>query len=168
MTSSFHITTPDFRASASQDPKDAATPEELAAMEAEISKVRDEISAAKAEYKTLSTTLSTLESTLTTTDLRESVHALELTRKELLARLEPLRSGNVSPVSAAEKEMVDNEWRKAQRDAFGRKRIFDDFWGLLKDSLPEEIAVDDLAVSTVERHVAFPHLHFHALVCLFF
>ncbi len=115
-------------------------------MDAEIERLKDAIGSAKTEYKTLATALNTLESTLTTDDLRESVHTLELSKKELLSRLEPLRAGNVSPVSAAEKEAVEQLWRKAQRDVGVRKRIFDDFWGLLYDNSPDGVEMDDLAV----------------------
>lgn len=120
-------------------------------MDAEIEALKGEIGAAKAEYKTLATALNALQSSLTTTDLREAVHALERTQKELLGRLVPLRAGNVSPVSAAEKAAVEHLWRQAQRDALARKSIFDEFWGLLYENAADGAEMEDLAVSILCR-----------------
>ena len=116
-------------------------------LDSEIEGLKRDTAAAKADYKALVATLATLQTTLTTTDLRESVHALELSKKELLGRLLPLRVGNVSPVSPLEKDVVEQEWRKARRDAFTRKKIFDDFWGLLYDNAPDGLVMEELAVS---------------------
>ncbi len=122
------------------------TAEELEEMDREIEELKEHIAAAKAEHKALTATLSTLQSTLTTDDLYEAVQRLERTKKELLARLGPLRAGNASPVSAAEKASVDLAFRKAQRDAASRKKIFNEFWGMLCDSLPDGVSKDDLWV----------------------
>ena len=131
----------------SQGPEDAGTPEQLAVLDSEIEGLKRDTATAKADYKALVATLATLQTTLTTTDLRESVHALELSKKELLGRLLPLRVGNVSPVSPSEKDSVEQEWRKARMDAFTRKKIFDDFWALLYDNAPDGLVMEELAVS---------------------
>ncbi|KAI9753577.1 MAG: hypothetical protein M1815_006144 [Lichina confinis] len=130
----------------SQGPEDAGTPEQLAVLDSEIEGLKRDTATAKADYKALVATLATLQTTLTTTDLRESVHALELSKKELLGRLLPLRVGNVSPVSPSEKDSVEQEWRKARMDAFTRKKIFDDFWALLYDNAPDGLVMEELAI----------------------
>ena len=116
-------------------------------MNEEIESMREQISTAKTTYKSLGVSLSALQTTLTTGDLRESVHEFELARKELLNRLIPLRSGNVSLVSVEEKEHVNQAWRRAHRTAMVRKMIFEDFWGMLCENLPEGVGKYDLWVS---------------------
>ncbi|KAJ9658922.1 hypothetical protein H2201_007572 [Coniosporium apollinis] len=76
-----------------QNSEDAATPEDLQAMDEEIQRLRDETSQAKAMEKTLRSTLSNTNATLSTADLRASVAALEAERAEVIARLGPLRTG---------------------------------------------------------------------------
>ena len=115
-------------------------------MTEQMNALKEQITAAKAEYKTLTTSLNALQSTVTTADLRECVHELELARKELLGRLTPLRSGHVHPVPLAERDRLDHESVIARRDARSRKRIFDDFWALLGDHLPDGMSPSDVWV----------------------
>lgn len=114
-----------------------------------MERVKEQIAALKAEYKSLLTTLNTLQSTATTGDLRESVHELELARKELLGRLVPLRSGNVSLLSPEEKEKIEQARRRAQRDVLVRRKIFHEFWGMFCENLPEGLTKDEV---WVRRH----------------
>ncbi|KAI9886567.1 MAG: regulatory particle non-ATPase [Watsoniomyces obsoletus] len=130
-----------------QNPSEVATPEELSAMDDEMTSLKESITQLKAEYKTLATNLNNLQSTVTTNDLREAVQELEDTRTELLERLTPLREGNVSPIPMAEREKVEKEYVKARRDAVVRKRIFEEFWGLVRDGLPDGVLAGDVWVS---------------------
>ncbi|KAI9791472.1 MAG: hypothetical protein M1816_003816 [Peltula sp. TS41687] len=127
-----------------QDAKDAASPEELAAMNEEVETIREQISGSKTEHKTLMTALNALQSTLTTDDLQKAVGEAEFAREELQARIAPLRSGSVNAVSVEEKEKVEMARKTCQRDANVRKRIFRDFWDLLCDNLPESVNKDDV------------------------
>ncbi|KAI9839748.1 MAG: hypothetical protein M1837_002036 [Sclerophora amabilis] len=134
-----------------KDPNDAANPEELSAMDAEINALREEIATAKAEQKALSSTLICMKSTVTTGDLRESVKELERSKREILERLMPFRTGDVAPVSAKERATISEACKAAERSAARRKKIFKEFWGLLCENLEEGSSKEDLWVGD-ERH----------------
>ncbi|KAH0542100.1 hypothetical protein FGG08_003480 [Glutinoglossum americanum] len=127
-----------------QDPRDAATPEELAAMDKEIEALRDEIATLKAKQKALHSTLTALRSTPTTSSLRESIDILDAEVRELEGRLVPLRSGKASPVSAEEKAVVDGSYANAERKSTLRKKIFKNLWDMTCDNLPEGTNKDEL------------------------
>ncbi|KAI9707088.1 MAG: hypothetical protein M1836_000048 [Candelina mexicana] len=127
-----------------QDPNDAASPEEFAAMDVEISTLKEETTTLKADEKALRSTLSTLKTTLSTHDLREAVHALELELKTIEARLSPLRSGNVVPVSAEERALVEKEWREVKRVVEVRRKGCMSLWADLSEQLPEGTTMEEL------------------------
>ncbi|KAI9723786.1 MAG: hypothetical protein M1812_001086 [Candelaria pacifica] len=122
-------------------------PEELAAMDLEISTLNEETTIAKADEKALKATLNTLKTTMSTLDLREAVHALELEIKQIEARLNPLRSGNVVPVSAEERALVEKEWKEAKRVGDVRRKGCMSLWADLSEQLPEGITKDEMWVS---------------------
>lgn len=113
-------------------------------MDEEIQAIRRVITDAKAEHKALATTLASLQSTQTTHDIREAVHELQLRKQELLERLVPLRSGNLSPISREERQAVEQAWREAHGDLKKRRAIWMEFSVILHDNLPPET---DLFVS---------------------
>ncbi|KAI9787685.1 MAG: hypothetical protein M1839_000216 [Geoglossum umbratile] len=127
-----------------QDPKDAATPEELVAMDKETEVLREEISALKTKQKALQLTLANLRSTPTTANLRESTDILVAEISELRSRLVPLRSGKMSPVSAEEKAAIDRGCADAERKSTLRKKIFKNLWEMTCDNLPEGTNKDEL------------------------
>ncbi|KAI9783639.1 MAG: hypothetical protein M1835_003764 [Candelina submexicana] len=127
-----------------QDPNEAASPEELATMDVEISTLKEETTTLKADEKALRSTLSTLKTTMSTHDLREAVHALELELKTIEARLSPLRSGNVVPVSAEERALVEKEWREVKRVVEVRRKGCMSLWADLSEQLPEGTTREEL------------------------
>lgn len=74
-----------------QDPKDAASLEELAAMDKEISVLRESIATTKANEKLLKANLTAVNATVSTDDLRSQITRLEIEKSETLGRLGPLR-----------------------------------------------------------------------------
>ncbi|KAF2835808.1 homologous-pairing protein-like protein 2 [Patellaria atrata CBS 101060] len=127
-----------------QNAKDSASPDDLAVMDATIVALRDETTNLRATEKSLKTSLSTLQATLSTTDLRAAVSTLETERTEILGRLEGLRSGSAKPIDEKEKQDVEDEVRKWESLERKRKKIREEMWGFLCESLPEELKAEDL------------------------
>lgn len=113
-----------------QDPDDAMSLEDLAAMDKEIAGLRETIATAKANEKLMRANLISVNATLSTEELRSSVLLLEIEKNEIVARLGPLRSGNVKPVLPEEKEAVDKAWREWSRKASSRKKICMELWAV--------------------------------------
>lgn len=111
--------------------------EDLAAMDKEIDTLRECIATAKSNEKLVRANLISMNATLSTEELRSSVSILEHERKEILGRLNPLRSGDVKPVMPEEKEAVDREWTQWSRKAGVRKKIFMELWEFCTEELPE-------------------------------
>ncbi|KAL6721205.1 hypothetical protein ACLMJK_000307 [Lecanora helva] len=120
-----------------QEPADPLSLEDLAALDKEIAGLRDSIATAKANEKLLQANLISVNATPSTEELRSDISLLELEKKEIVERLEKLRSGNVKPVSPEEKEAVDKEWGQWSRKAGRRKKICMELWGLCTQELPE-------------------------------
>lgn len=118
-----------------QDPDDAMSLEDLAVMDKEIEDLRETIATAKANEKLLRANLISVNATLSTEELRSSVSLLELEKKEILARLGRLRSGNVQPVLPEEKEAVDRAWREWSRKARSRKKICMELWAVSTEEM---------------------------------
>ena len=118
-----------------QDPNDAMSLEDLAAMDKEIAELRDSIATAKANEKLMRANLVSINATLSTEELRRSVSLLEMEKKEIVARLEALKSGNVKPVLPEEKEAVDKAWREWSRKASSREKICMELWALCTEEM---------------------------------
>lgn len=118
-----------------QDPDDAMSLEDIAAMDKDITELRETIATAKANEKLLRANLISVNATLSTDELRSSVSLLGLEKKEILARLGPLRSGNVKPVLPEEKEAVAKTWREWSRKASLRKRICMELWAISTEEM---------------------------------
>ncbi|KAI9816566.1 MAG: hypothetical protein M1827_001698 [Pycnora praestabilis] len=125
------------------DPQDAASPEELAAMDIEIERIKEEICAAKVDEKALKATLATMKGTLSTQDLHEAVQALELEKKQLEYRLDTCRSGSVKTICAEEKSTVDNELKKWQKYESARRKTFRALWDQVSEAIPEGTTTTD-------------------------
>ncbi|KAF6241155.1 hypothetical protein HO173_000949 [Letharia columbiana] len=118
-----------------QDPDDAMSLEDLATMDKEIADLRATIATAKANEKLMRANLVSVNATLSTVELRSSVSLLELEKKEIIARLGPLRSGNVKPVLPEEKEAVDKAWREWSRKASSRRKICMELWAISTEEM---------------------------------
>lgn len=118
-----------------QDPDDAMSLEDLAAIDKEIAELRETITRAKANEKLLRANLISVNATLSTEELRSSVSLLGLEKEDILARLGPLRSGTVKPVLPEEKEAVDKTWREWSRKASSRKKICMELWAISTEEM---------------------------------
>ncbi|MCJ1240146.1 hypothetical protein MMC14_008146 [Varicellaria rhodocarpa] len=127
-----------------QDSKDAASPEELMAMEKEIQTLREYISSAKAEEKILKANLVNLNATMSTQDIRNGVAAIEIEKNSILKRLDLLRTGNVTPVSSEERAVVDQAHKVWTRHVAVRKKICMNLWGYVTEELPEGKTKEEL------------------------
>ena len=63
----------------------------------------------------------------------------EREKAELLGRLGALRAGDVRSVGKGEREEVEREWVAWRKVSRARERIAGEMWGLVEDSLPEEV-----------------------------
>ena len=129
-----------------QDPNDAMSLEDLAAMDAEIATLRKTIATAKANEKLLRANLASVNATMSTDELRANVKLLEHDKKEILGRLGPLRAGNMKPVSPEEKEKVDKELSLWERTAGKRKKICLELWAMCTEQMEEGKTREELWV----------------------
>lgn len=125
-----------------QDPNDAFSVEDLAAMDKQIADLREAIATAKALEKLLRANLIVVNATQSTDDVRASIVSLAAEKTEILARLGPLRSGTVTPVSAADKVEVDTAWKLWSRAAGVRKRICLELWDLCTEEMQRQARED--------------------------
>ena len=109
--------------------------EDLAAMDKEIADLRDTITTAKANEKFMRANLVSVNATLSMEELRSSVSLLKMEKKEIVARLDALRSGNVKPVLPEEREAVDKALREWSRKASSRKKICLELWAVCTEVL---------------------------------
>jgi 26S proteasome regulatory subunit, ATPase 3, interacting protein len=121
-----------------QDPKDSATPEELASLDTSIASLREVIPSLKTSLKVKSNSLATLRSEPITQALQVAVDNLEKERDENEARLKVLRSGSVKPMSKEEKERVEAEHKKWAKKALMRKRMWKEAEGTLLEAMTRE------------------------------
>ena len=129
-----------------QDPQDTASMEGLAAMDQEIHELREKITGAKSQERLLRANLIALNATTSLEDLRVSAITLESEKQKVLARLESLRSGSVTPVSARDKAVADEEWKEWVRKAHTRKKICMELWDFCTEELQEGQTKQDLWV----------------------
>jgi hypothetical protein len=89
-------------------------------------------------HKSKTASLSVLRSAPTTEALRVSVDELQRQKSEFEARLKLLRSGSVSPISAAEKQKTREElvyWGKKEA---ARRRIWKEAEGMVLEGMGRE------------------------------
>lgn len=104
-------------------------------MDKEIADLLETIATAKADEKLMRANLISVNATISTEELRSSVSMLEIEKKEIIARLGPLRTGNVKPVLPEEKETVDKVWREWSRKASSRKKICMELWAVCTEEM---------------------------------
>ena len=118
-----------------QDPNDATSLEDLAAMDMEIADLHESIASAKGNEKLMRAKLVSVNATLSTEELRSRMSLLDLEKKEMVARLGPLRSGHVKPVLQEDKEAVDKAWKEWSRKASSRKKICMELWAISTEEM---------------------------------
>ncbi|TVY64193.1 Homologous-pairing protein, partial [Lachnellula suecica] len=122
-----------------QDPADAATPEELAAMDATISTLRETtLPPLKSTLKSLSSKLSVVLSAPTTADLNTLVSNLQASNAEKRERVQGFRDGGVQMVTREQAEAVEKEARYWAARKKARKECFLNLEGLLLDQMTRE------------------------------
>ena len=131
-----------------QDPNDALCLDDLAVMDKEITSLRDEIATLRSNEKLLRSNLASVNATMSTAELRFHVQSLLSEKAEVMARLDPLRKGDVKPVSAAEKEAINNEWTMWKRKSDMRKKMAMELWAMGTEVVPEDKSKEDIWVST--------------------
>ncbi|KAI9703988.1 MAG: hypothetical protein M1820_005770, partial [Bogoriella megaspora] len=127
-----------------QDPSDAATAEELAALDAQTESFRSSTAALRAEEKTLRSAVTSLSTTVSTSELCSCISNLEAQKQEMSARLEMLKGGTVKPVSQEAREKIETDvrmWEKIERN---RRKIRKELWSIVREGLPEGMAEDEL------------------------
>ena len=123
--------------------------ENLSAMDAEIATLRETIATSKANEKLIRASLVSVNATMSGEELRNTVAQLEHEKKEILARLGPLRAGNIKPVLAEEKEAVQKEWREWSKKAGVRKKICMELWEMCTEVIEEGKTKEELWVCKV-------------------
>ncbi|KAK4696750.1 26S proteasome regulatory subunit, ATPase 3, interacting protein, partial [Lecanoromycetidae sp. Uapishka_2] len=127
-----------------QDPTNALSLEDLAAMDAEIATLRTDITNAKATEKLLRTGIVSANATLSIDELHTAVALLEYDKIETLRRLGPLREGSVKPVAPDEKKRVDGEWEFWGRKAGARKKFGMELWEMCTEEVEEGKTREDV------------------------
>ncbi|KAK8156498.1 homologous-pairing protein-like protein 2 [Phyllosticta citrichinensis] len=125
----------------------AASPEHLAALESQTTTLKSNTAAALAEAKALRSTITTLGATVPLPELRASVKSLEDEVDEAETRVAALRGGNVVPVSADERQNLDQMVRKWERAEKARKKIVNELWGIIVDNVGDQDALAELRES---------------------
>ncbi len=85
-----------------------------------------------------------MNSTLSTANLLSSVTALEVERNETVSRLHDLKAGSAKKVTAAERQAVDEEWKKMCAVAKRREKIAMEFWGVVEDGTEDREKLPEL------------------------
>jgi 26S proteasome regulatory subunit (ATPase 3-interacting protein) len=137
-----------------QQSADAATPEQLAAMDAETEVLRVELNDLKTEEKSLKANVGSLTSGMTISELEKEAAELERRKAELVARLEPLRAGTVKPVSADERDKAEREFKMWRTRAATRKKIAMELWEMLTEELPDGMSKEDMWVRAIDLVVS--------------
>jgi 26S proteasome regulatory subunit, ATPase 3, interacting protein len=108
-----------------KDPSDAATPEELSAMDVEITTLRSRLTDLKSTLKIATSKLATLTSAPTSLELALQVEKLRTENEKKRETLEGYKSGLVKLVTTEETEKVDKEFRYWAAKRGARKMAFD-------------------------------------------
>ena len=122
-------------------------------MEAEITALREEITTSRSEEKITKAALITMNATMSTRDLEAGIVALEMQKKQLLACLTPLRSGDNDPISVAVKTQVQDGWRMWNHNFQVRKKICLEVWDMVTQELPGGKTREELWVSNTLQTV---------------
>ncbi|KAJ6258934.1 hypothetical protein Dda_5829 [Drechslerella dactyloides] len=120
---------------ANADPDDFASPEEIADMNVSVDSLKERTTTLKSELKALQVTLQTLRSLPTADDLETQQGNLRQEVTDLRNRLGTLRSGDVKPISAEEKQRVQAEVKRIQGLWVARKKWEKGFFDAVSDGM---------------------------------
>ncbi|KAF2169585.1 hypothetical protein M409DRAFT_64672 [Zasmidium cellare ATCC 36951] len=102
--------------------------EQLQQMEEDTKRIRKETIALKSEEKELRQLLKQGADIVPLPELKSNIAEMEKQKLEKEARLKKLESGNVKPVSAADRTRVDKAHRRVKKAADARKKIRKEMW----------------------------------------
>lgn len=108
-----------------KDPSDAATPEELSAMDLEITTLHSRLTDLKSTLKIATSKLATLTAAPTSSELALQVKKLRTDNEKKRETLEGYQGGLVKLVTTEETEKVDKEFRYWAAKRRARKVAFD-------------------------------------------
>ncbi|KAK0114644.1 hypothetical protein ONS95_014131 [Cadophora gregata] len=121
-----------------QDPADAASPEELAAMDTSITTLRDIIPTLKSNLKTQTAKLNTLCSAPTTTELAAKVDRIRLENQAKSEKLRGFKEGSIKTVTREEVEKVEKDLKYWSAKMILRKKAFQNLEAMLLDGMSRE------------------------------
>jgi 26S proteasome regulatory subunit (ATPase 3-interacting protein) len=117
-----------------QDDLPCPDPEELRSLDKEIEAIREKLSVLKEEVKSKTASLSTLKGSKTTSQIKESIEAIKIENQQMTDRLTNLQSGNVKPISPAEKAKIDKDYELMRKEWSSRKKMFNNIWGQITNA----------------------------------
>ncbi|KAF9945004.1 PSMC3 interacting protein [Mortierella alpina] len=122
---------------ARQDTIEAVTPEQLAAINSEINSLQTRTIEAKSRNKHLNSELSALKSALTKEQITARLEQLRSKNQKSKDHLEQLRSGT-QLVSAEEKKLVVKEMEKHRKLWIQRRRLFKEMFATVTENFPSK------------------------------
>lgn len=127
---------------------DSASPETLTSLDEQIKDLEERLSTLKADDKKARANLHVLTSTPLLSDLRQDIARLESEEKEITSRLVSSRenAAAVQIVDPAEREHVEQEWKRWRGLAARRERGFRELWGRCSEVVPEGMTREELWV----------------------
>ena len=121
-----------------QDPADAASPEELAAMDNAITTLRDTIPTLKSTLKTQTAKLNTLHKAPTTIELAATVDRIRLENQAKSEKLRDFKKGSIKTVTREEVEKVEKDLKHWAVKNLARKKAFENLEAVLLDGMSRE------------------------------
>lgn len=127
---------------------DSTSPETLTTLDEQIKDLEERLSTLKANDKKARANLHVLTSTPLLSDLRQDIARLESEEKEITAHLVSSRenAAAVQVVDPAEREHVEQEWKRWRGLAARRERGFRELWGRCSEVVPEGMTRGELWV----------------------
>lgn len=126
---------------AQQEPEESSI-EALQAMEVEAKRFKEETVALKTEEKELRLALREGFSQVPLPEVKATVGRLEQEKADVLARLAKLKSGNIKPTSADERDRINREYAMWQKAANDRKKIRVELWKSIEGNLEKKEAAE--------------------------
>ncbi|KAI7824619.1 Tat binding protein 1-interacting protein-domain-containing protein [Gamsiella multidivaricata] len=118
-----------------QDSIDAATPEELAAVDKQLAELQSKIAESKSRNKQLSSKLSALSSSMTTEQIIAKLDQSTTKNEQAEQHLSLLRGGT-QLVMPEEKQRVAKEMEYYRKMWMQRRRLFKDMFATVTENLP--------------------------------
>ncbi|KAG4418154.1 hypothetical protein IFR04_008675 [Cadophora malorum] len=121
-----------------QDPADAASPEELAAMDNAITTLRDTLPILKSTLKAQTIKLSTLHKAPTTVEIAATVDRIRLENQAKSEKLRGFKEGSIKTVTREEVEKVEKDLKHWGAKNLARKKAFVNLEAVLLDGMSRE------------------------------